>query len=137
MGQQNRTMPKNDGKGQAEWLGTATTGTTRTSIPNYGVSVISSAANTWVLDAPVAGVVKHLVSVTTGSSAARLVKLSPVSSGDSITLVGSTAHTEIVFHTTDVARVSLLGISDTQWLLMHATTGAGPVNTTGIVFQVS
>ena len=135
MGRQARTLPKNEGRGwPTENLGTATTASSVASIPNYGLSVLSSATNTWVLDAPEAGCFKVLYSAS-GSSGARTVKLHPSSSLDSIK-VGLTA-TEIAFHSTDHMLVGLIGVSSVQWAYAFATTGALTINTTGIVFQAS
>jgi hypothetical protein len=137
MGRQARTRPVNEGRyATAENLGTATTGSTVVSIPNYGLSVIAAGSNTYVLDAPEAGVTKFLYSAA-GSSGARIVKLHPVSSGDSIT-VGSGGATEIAIHSTDNTVISLVGVSSVKWALLTATTGAvATVNTTGIVLQAS
>jgi hypothetical protein len=135
MGRQARTLPRNDGAGKAsEYLGNATTASSFVSVPNYGLSNLTSAANTYVLDAPEAGVQKWLFRAA-GSSAATVVKLHPVSSGDSI-LVGA-AGTEVAFNSTDHCLVGLVGVSSVRWAIMSATTGATPVNTTGIVFQAS
>lgn len=118
----------------SEYLGTPVAISTAATIPNYGMSVIGSSANTYVMDAPEAGCMKFLYRASAGSSGA-VVKLSPVSSGDSIT-VGLTG-TEIAFHTTDHALVGLVGVSSVKWAVMFATTGATAVNSTGVVFQTS
>jgi hypothetical protein len=134
MGRQARTLPRNDGVGKsAEYLGTATTGSTVASVPNYGLSKLTTAANTYVLDSPEAGVQKWLYRGP-GSSAATVVKLHPVSSGDSI-LVGLT-NTEIVFNSTDHTLIGLVGVSSVQWAVTCATTGA-TAPSTGIAFQTS
>lgn len=138
MGRQERKRPVREGRPWVtnEDLGVASTGSTAVSIPNYGLSHISSAANTWVLDAPEPGVVKTLFSAA-GSSAARVIKLHPVSSGDSIT-VGPTA-TEIAIHSTAETLVQLIGVSSVKWHVLAASTGGGAaaVNSTGVVFQAS
>lgn len=136
MGRQTRTLPKREGRSflSAENQGTPNAISTKETIPNWGLSVIGTSADTYVMDPPEAGVIKYLYR-TTGASSGAVVKLSVVSSGDSIT-VGQTG-TEIAFHTTDHALVGLIGISSVKWAVLHATTGATAVNSTGIVFQAS
>ena len=141
MGRQSRTKPQSEGRWfNTENLGTGSTGSTAVTVPNYGVTLLSSGANTWVLDAPTKGCMKILTGLAAGTSTARLVKLSPVSSGDSVTVVqGGTSGvsaTEILVATTDCFTIALYGLSDTEWKVLYNTTGhAAP--STGIVYQVS
>lgn len=141
MGRQYRTKTRGEGLlYDTENLGTATTGSTVVSISNYGISLLSSGANTWTLDAPTKGCVKTLIGLAAGTSTARLVKLSPVSSGDSVTVVqGGTsgvAATEILVATTDCFTIALYGLSETEWKVLYNTTGhASP--STGITYQTS
>lgn len=137
MGRSARTRPINEGRvAVTESLGTATTGSTVVSIPNYGLSILAAGSNTYVLDAPEPGVVKTLWTAA-GSSGARVVRLHPSSSLDSIT-VGPTA-TEIAFHSTAETLVQLVGVTSVKWHVLSASTGGGAatINTTGLVFQAS
>lgn len=115
----------------------ATTGSTKLTLDNYGVTVLTSGANTWTLAPPTQGVIKRLVSVTTGSSAARVVQLSSDGAASVKVLSAGNAFTRITFNSTDVMYVELLGINSTAWLLTRASTGAGAIGTTGIVFATS
>lgn len=117
---------------------TQTTGGTVADIPNSGYSVITStAAERYVLAAPVAGALKTIVAMPSNTTTVT-IELSSVSSGDSITLAHSTGvatATEIVFTSTVAAtRVDLLGLNSTQWLVtgLFANTTA-----VGIIFQAS
>jgi hypothetical protein len=128
-------MVKHIRTGGAPLAPLGTTGGTVADIPAYGVTYITTAAETYTLAPPYVGAHKWIIS-TGVSSAARVIELSTLSSGDSI-LLGQT-FTEIVIHTTDICCIQLLGVSTSKWMLLTATTGtAANVNTTGIVFQTS
>jgi hypothetical protein len=119
--------------GEGEAFITGTTGASLPRIPNYGVTEITSAANTWTLDPPREGVTKVLYALGV-SSAARVVQLS--SNGAAAVKVGNQAATRITFNATVAMTVSLLGVNSTQWLLV----GADPpiaANSTGIVIGTS
>jgi hypothetical protein len=111
----------------SEALVTATSGGGVLGIPNYGVSVITStAAGDWAMSAPVAGANKTLIVHPATSGTARVVKLSTTSSGDSISLLGSTGEAtanELHFTSTSIAVIQLVGLTTAQWKVMFVTTG--------------
>ena len=124
----------------SELLYTAqTTGGAVVDIPNNGVTVITStAAERYVLAPPVAGCQKRLVFLVSTSSLSRLIELSSLSSGDSVTLThttGSNTATEISFESTVAGFVDLLGLSSNSWLLVNA--GFGQVPSTALVLTAS
>jgi hypothetical protein len=123
-----RTLASNEGK----FLVAATTGAGKAGIANHGVTVITSGANTWVMDAPVEGCLKTLVSVGI-SSAARVVR---ASTGTSVK-IGNQGHTQITFNATVAMCVDLLGINSTQWIVRGTNPETHAVNSTGVVIGTS
>lgn len=134
MGRQLRTVRSGLGSAYGVPMVSATTGATKVSIENYGVTQITSGANTWTLQAPEAGCIKYLVSLAV-SSAARVVQLS--SDGAASVKVGNEGATRITFNSTVAQTVMLLGINSTQWVCVSASPETAAVNSTGIVFGTS
>ena len=103
-------------------------------VPNYGITDISTwAAGEYVMDVPVAGLEKVILSVSS-SSLARVIRMS---TGTSVKVNGDgTAHTQITFNATVGQCVTLLGLNSTTWVIkaMHPPTA---VNSTGIVSATS
>jgi hypothetical protein len=130
MGRQTRTLPA----GEVKKIVSGTTSATVIGIPNYGVTEISSAANTWTLAPPAEGVRKILYAQGV-SSAARVVQLS--SDAAAAVKVGNQAATRITFNATVTQVVELLGINSTQWVVISASPETAAVNSTGIVFATS
>jgi hypothetical protein len=130
MSRQYRTLPSNQG----EYLVAASTGASRPTIPNYGVTEITSAANTWTLDPPTAGCRKTLYSLGV-SSAARVVQLS--TDAAAAVKVGNQAATRITFNATVAMCVELLGINSTQWVCVSVNPETAAVNSTGVVIGTS
>jgi hypothetical protein len=129
MGRQLRTLPANEG----EKLISGTTSASVVTIPNYGVTEISSAANTWTLAPPVEGCEKVLYALGI-SSAARVVQLS--TNAAAAVKVGNQSATRITFNATVAQCVTLRGINSTQWLLVSADPPIA-ANSTGIVIGTS
>ena len=103
-------------------------------IPNYGITDISTwAAGDYVLDAPVTGVEKMIISASS-STLSRVIRMS---TGTSVKIndVGA-AHTQVTFATSVGCCLTLLGYNSTHWLVksMHPPTA---VNSTGIVTATS
>lgn len=134
MGRQLRTVRTGNGGEFRDDIVSATTGTTSVSIENYGVTVLTSGANTWTLAPPSSGVHKYLVSIAS-SSAARVVQLS--TDGAATVKVGNQSATRVTFNSTVEMCVHLLGINSTQWTLVSANPDFVAANTTGIVFGTS
>jgi hypothetical protein len=129
MGRQYRTLPSNEGSK----LISGTTSASVVTIPNYGVTEISSAANTWTLAPPVEGCEKVLYALGI-SSAARVVQLS--TNAAAAVKVGNQSATRITFNATVAQCVTLRGINSTQWLLVSADPPIA-ANSTGIVIGTS
>ncbi len=130
MGRCFRSLRSDEGKSFIS----GTTGATLPRIPNYGVTEITSAANTWTLDPPREGVTKTLYALGV-SSAARVVQLS--SDGAAAVKVGNQAATRITFNATVAMVVQLLGVNSTQWLVTSCNPETAAVNSTGVVFGTS
>ena len=131
MGRQLRTLPGSEG----EWdVSTGTTGSISATLPNYGVSVIGSSADTYTLDAPSAGVEKILINASS-TSAAKVVQLS--TDGAAAVKVGNQGATRITFNSTVAEAVHLVGYNSTQWYVLAAHPQSAAVNSTGIVFGTS
>jgi hypothetical protein len=131
MGRQLRTKRA----GEIELFTRATTGTTRDTIDNYGVTDISStAANTYVLAAPETGVRKTLIAQQP-TSAAVVVRLT-TEAGAAVT-VGTTANTRITFNSTVQSVVELVGVNSTRWAVVSVYPDNVAANTTGTVFGTS
>ena len=129
MGRQLRTLPANEG----EKIVAGTTSAAVVTIPNYGVTEITSAANTWTLAPPSEGCRKVLYSLGV-SSAARVVQLS--TNAAAAVKVGNQAATRITFHATVGMCVELLGINSTQWVLMSVDPPIA-ANSSGIAIGTS
>jgi hypothetical protein len=130
MGRQLRTLPANEG----EKLISGTTSASVVTIPNYGITEITSAANTWTLAPPTEGCRKVLYSLGI-SSAARVVQLS--TNAAAAVKVGNQAATRITFNATVASVVELVGINSTQWIVISASPETAAVNSTGIVIGTS
>jgi hypothetical protein len=129
MGRQLRTLPSNEG-------GKIISGTTSAAvvtIPNYGVTEITSAANTWTLAPPTEGCRKTLYSLGI-SSAARVVQLS--TNAAAAVKVGNQSATRITFHATVGMCVEMLGINSTQWVLVSVDPPIA-ANSSGIAIGTS
>lgn len=121
--------------GEVEKFTRATTGTTRDTIDNYGITELdSTVANTYVLAAPVEGVRKTLI-CQTPTSAALVVRLT-TEAGTSVT-VGTTANTRITFNSTAQSVVELVGVNSTRWAVVSVYPDNVAENTTGTVFGTS
>lgn len=126
---------RNARAGEKKLFVAASTGTTKVTIPNYGVSELSSTvANTYVLGKPETGVEKTLI-CQTPTSAAVVVRLT-TDADVSITL-GTTANTRITFNSTRQAVVSLIGVDSTRWAVKSVYPDNVAANTTGTVFGTS
>lgn len=134
MGRQLRTAREGLGSAYGVPIVGATTSAKAPRVENYGVTMITSAANTWTLQPPIAGCIKYLVSVDV-SSAARVVQLS--TDGAATVKVGNQNATRITFNSTVAQTVMLLGINSTQWVCISASPETAAVNSTGIVFGTS
>lgn len=111
----------------------ATTGSSVATIPNYGVSrITTTAAETFVLGAPDENVEKTLL-VNSPTSAAITVRLS---TGTSVT-VGSTAATQLTFNATADTCVRLIGVSSTSWSVVSVYPDNVAENSTGTVIGTS
>jgi hypothetical protein len=135
MGRQYRAPRR--GNGQA-FVGPAvapTTGNLTISIPNYGITDLSTMSGEIVLDAPDAGVRKTLFRSVAGSSGT-VVRFSSSNTVSCATL-GTTGGTQITFNATLDCCVVLLGQNSTHWVvesMYTGLTGGGAfANTTGIV----
>lgn len=117
-----------------------TTGGGTADISNSGVTVITStAAERYVLAPPVLGCRKLLIVQPSGTTG-RVIELSSVSSGDSITIQAATGGgtiTELTLESTDTMTVELVGISDTRWKLLYQTSGVPAALSTGFVYAAS
>jgi hypothetical protein len=129
MGRQLRTLPSNEG----EKLIAGTTSASVVTIPNYGVTEITSGANTWTLAPPTEGCEKTLYALGV-SSAARVVQLS--TNAAAAVKVGNQAATRITFHSTVGMCVRLLGINSTQWVLVSVDPPIA-ANSSGIAIGTS
>ena len=127
MGRQLRTM--NAGSGNKE-TGIILKSSTRISIPNYGVTHLTTdlTAGDWVLDAPVEGVHKYLYNViaTTGIVVRG-------STGTTVTFTDAGA-TQIKFDGSGEKVVHLIGRSATKWIVASALSAA---QSTAIVIGTS
>lgn len=127
MGRQLRTM--NAGSGNKE-TGIILKSSTRISIPNYGVTHLTTevTAGDWVLDAPSEGVHKYLYNViaTTGIVVRG-------STGTTVTFTDAGA-TQIKFDGSGEKVVHLIGRSATKWLVASALSAA---QSTAIVIGTS
>lgn len=109
-------------------------------ISNTGMTLITStvASERYVLAPPVRGCIKQIVFAAAAGSTGRLIELSSVSSGDSVTIVptsgGTGTATEIIFESTLGGMVTLVGLATTQWMLVQSAFGLA---STGIVLQAS
>jgi hypothetical protein len=130
MGRQLRTLPS----GEVKKIVAGTTSASNVSIPNYGVTEISSGANTWTLDRPAEGVRKVLYALGI-SSEARVVQLS--TNAAAAVKVGNQAATRITFNATVAMAVELLGINSTQWVVLSVNPETAAVNSTGVVIGTS
>jgi hypothetical protein len=129
MGRQLRTLPANEG----EKIVAGTTSASVVTIPNYGVTEITSAANTWTLAPPTEGCRKTLYSLGI-SSAARVVQLS--TNAAAAVKVGNQSATRITFHSTVGMCVEMLGINSTQWVLVSVDPPIA-ANSSGIAIGTS
>lgn len=130
MGRQLRTLPS----GEIEKTIPGTTGAGVLTIANFGVTEISSAADTWTLAPPSEGVRKVLYALG-ASSAARVVQLS--TNGAATVKVGNQSATRITFNATVAQAVELLGINSTQWIVLSVNPETAAVNSTGVVIGTS
>ncbi len=130
MGRQYRNL----NSGEVVKIVSATTGAGAPTIPNYGVTEITSAANTWTLAPPVEGCRKVLYALGV-SSAARVVQLS--SDGAAAVKVGNQAATRITFNATVAMCVEMIGINSTQWVMISCNPETAAVNSTGVVIGTS
>jgi len=86
----------------------ATSATTGTNLPNHGVITFdSTTGDTWVIDDPEAGVVAHLVSISTGGA--------QVINTNNATFMTSGSSTGGVLTLTGLAGVTLVGVSTALW----------------------
>jgi hypothetical protein len=127
MGRQLRTLPSNEG---AKETGVLLKSSTRISIPNYGVTHLTTGltAGDWVLDPPAEGVHKYLYNViaTTGIVVRG-------STGTSVTFTDAGA-TQIKFDGAGEKVIHLIGRSATKWLVASALSAA---QSTAIVIGTS
>jgi hypothetical protein len=111
------------------------TGNLTISIPNYGMTDLSTMSGEMVLDAPEAGVRKTLFRSVAGSSGT-VVRFSSSNTVSCATL-GTTGGTQITFNATLDCCVVLIGRNSTHWVvesMYSGLTGGGAfANTTGIV----
>ena len=129
MGRATRTVRA----GEKQLFVEATTGSSVATIPNFGVSrITTTAAETFVLGAPEQGVEKTIL-VNSPTSAAITVRLS---TGTSVT-VGSTAATQITFNATADACVKLVGVSSVAWSVASVYPDNVAANSTGTVIGTS
>ena len=111
-------------RGETEKLVAATTSTTKATISNYGVTVVTTAQN-YVLDAPVEGVEKYIVCLTAASSidnAASVKASTPASSVGTIKVgaAGTTASRMVFGSSAGSGQpfIHLKGYNSTQWLVV-------------------
>ena len=127
MGRQRRTIPSNEG---AKETGVILKSSTLISIPNYGVTHLTTAltAGDWVLDAPTEGCHKYLYNTiaTTGIVVRG-------STGVTVTFTDAGA-TQIKFDGSGSKVVHLIGRNSTQWLVASALSAA---QSTAIVIGTS
>jgi len=97
-------------------VASGTTGTAR--VPNYGVTLVSSATDTMVvMDAPVEGVEKTLFCVTFATTGATVTV--NLSTAETVTIGGSTGATAIQFsgESSNGGSVTLVGRNSTEWFV--------------------
>lgn len=115
-------------------LGTTSAGATA-SLPNYGISIIvSSSADTYVLQPPVAGVEKTLVFNQYSTATFPIVKLSSNASAAPVSLMGVSTNLTVfksaAGKSTVLATViQMKGISSTQWLVTNMWPSIGALTT--------
>lgn len=133
MGRQFRSPRRGSGVSNVQPFTIPTTVDQTISIPNYGVTDLTTyAAGEYTLDAPEFGVRKTFIKAA-GATASSGVVIR-MSSGKTVSVgVGSTAGTQITFNTTatDTA-VVLMGLNSTHWITESMYTGL-TILTTGIV----
>lgn len=123
MGRQQRTLPSNEGYLKTNVLtrGSSTVAT----IPNYGVTVLTTDLGTdFVLAPPVEGCRKTLImnQATTGV----LVRCNVA--GSTGVIFGSTGPTVIEFDAAGDKSVELLGINSTQWHIISIRPVSTAIN---------
>jgi hypothetical protein len=127
MGRQTRSLPSNEGRKE---VGVIVKSSTRISIPNYGVTHITTevTAGDWVLDPPVEGCHKYLYNViaTTGIVVRG-------STGTTVKFTDAGA-TQIKFDGSGEKVVHLIGRNSTKWLVASALSAA---QSTAIVIGTS
>jgi hypothetical protein len=117
--------------GSIERIQALTGGSTATRIQNYGVTTITSTAggstaeHAFVLKKPVKGLRKTLL-VDPNSTREVLV----VADSTTHTLFGSTGNALRFSTGAGTKRAELIGLSATQWALLHASTGVTVVGST-------
>jgi hypothetical protein len=129
MGRQLRTLPSQEVKLERD----GSTGAGLVGIPNFGVTEITSGANTWTLAPPAEGCRKILYALGV-SSAARVVQLS--TNGAAAVKIGNQAATRITFNATVAQCVELLGINSTQWVIVSIDPPIA-ANATGVAIATS
>lgn len=97
--------------------------TSSANLANFGVSTLnvdSSAPTTFTLDAPVAGVVKHIY-INDGISASGI---GYIYAGASVTIASSASSTNSFLRVDTLdSRVSLIGLTTASWALIYKSTG--------------
>jgi hypothetical protein len=100
-------------------------GSTGTTIANNGFTYVgSSAAKTYNLAAPAAGVEKQIYCSQGGSTTTQTISLS---TGGTVTILGSTTTNNLVFNAA-LESVTLKGVSVTRWAVVN-NTGAVALST--------
>jgi len=131
MSRQVRTTRGGEGKA----FSAATTGTTKATIDNSGITELTStAANSYVLGAPSAGVRKTLICQTPTSAAVTVLLCTD---GAASVTVGTTGNTRVTFNSTVQSVVELIGINSTRWAVSSVYPDNVAANTTGTVFGTS
>lgn len=124
----------------ASMLRAVTTGAAVANLENNGVSVISStAAETYVLQPPVAGCRKTLIALpATSSGVSRVIRMSTNGATGVCVLgaTGSTDATQITLTATAAVVIEMVGLSTAQWKVTACAEGI-PVSSTGVTFGTS
>lgn len=100
-----------------------TTGGAVANLPNYGVSVITSSADTYTLAPPEVGVMKTLVCTST-STGARVIRSTTGSADQTITIGNHGATIITVADTSSDVVIQLIGLSSLRWAMGYVSTGA-------------
>ena len=134
MGRQFRAPRRGTGTVVTSPVVVPATGNLTISIPNYGMTDLSTMTGELVLDAPEAGSRKTLYRSVAGSSGT-IVRFSSSNTVSCGTLA-TTGGTQVTFNSTLDCVMVLLGVNSTHWAIESMFSGitqAGVSGTTGIV----